>query len=1481
MKSYNAADVAVTLSSFISPKENELGHRVLSLPTSKEACLLDPPSPLSLADVPEHTSNDSSTHAISLTSCVTKGVSYLSVPEDSDKAPFRYMEPKGISSLSDDCLMQQSRTCLGCFIESKESIDAEPGISMKIGDMNKDCDTCSVSDIGIQCMSTGESARYGDQLLSDQLLSFTVHKSRTTDKRDVEKSDSESEDITQKHYYEGLLLDKCNGEEALLSNPSQDWAYFESFISESKIELLDLCSKNELSVNLFAEEEVDNYMFDDESTLSSDVCSLKIRYESFQDNVREKTNVLQEEAQLSFFPNVISNCTKKEGKASVKINADASQIKSDEIDIWEEDDQSEERAGAQKYGSTVDVKLYTTSKRNHFFETNHSVEDSGDYSDDSCGTDSSYDTVKGNVDSIRYLSRQNVNCSGQLNYALRAKRKVRYSDDYLYDVDSIESEKISGKKEWPVDGPKKEDDDEWCPRKRRKSARRGPPVIIKYIIINRFKGQKDMRVKVSKIDATQTSVSLTAEALGRYEKLAPLKEFWCQKQSKHLLSAPTERRKRLHLSSTVSNVFLSHPAKRKSKQIANRHRARRVRLELGPNKQIACSFDPVGTQRLTCADGEEVEFLNAQTVAIEIPSCANGLCSTNITSGTATMRSKSQGKFDNRMKEKGRLKRLKLKAEGKLKNTSKKIKMIGNDDIETMTNASEVDSAVAQQNSSGVLLTNAIHCVPDNPHLSKSCQAKAAAKNSTFSPATCSSDKPVPSANTASTVQVIPGGYLQTLLDASDSISHTGLSYFPHHSVIASKPQNHFNPSTLAQSCVMSPPSESEQQQSPLYQEGKQSFEKLWHAKQEYSVIGRTPTILSTSMVGVASLSPESTNLPRTVDDNYQQIEIHSDELVLSKNYSHNQPLQSNTSYQSCIIEDGDGNFQLHRDSVAPDDTRLISFDSVGTLSASTNNFSSLSLKSCENDGEDDMSDDFLAHCSPKLVIQQSVDEVAPLKESTDLLDISNFTPDRFRQVTLTEISPPITPDLSPEIVGPEVKTSGKPKDFQDHAQTMLGDPNEMKWATASQAHDQSTETFILNNHQFQFHTFNNEDTIEMTETSPFEKQAGMLKLNNSNRGQKAKKRNTSSKHVGPNQSSVPKGAKKPRKPKAAKSTEKTQNKSNSRQNAGTSKNSKKSINATHAKRSDQMQLPTANGKSLDVLVNKTSISPCVQLLNESLPHRSPAAVRGRKQNGGGSTWPLSKRASAGWSGQTVANSNNLLVDDQREFEEPSNILSNIASGMAEVQRFMMASIEPIWNPGGHNIASGPCQSLEVNSLKWKTLNILGGTVSESKKKLNSSLPAKNRRATAKALSNKNPAKSTVPHIAAPTGPNNEFHFSSGMRGGIFDRSSDTSSIPASNGPIHKKMYRHKATLKLSGDEKSKVKRAEREQQHKNSPVTASLEKLSNIMASPLKHLQLNVDYGTSIITKTLTTNKFSTGSSLPKMLTSSAWQHASSLWGV
>uniref|UniRef100_A0ACB8G7I4 Uncharacterized protein n=1 Tax=Sphaerodactylus townsendi TaxID=933632 RepID=A0ACB8G7I4_9SAUR len=54
---------------------------------------------------------------------------------------------------------------------------------------------------------------------------------------------------------------------------------------------------------------------------------------------------------------------------------------------------------------------------------------------------------------------------------------------------------------------------------------------------------------------------------------------------------------------------------------------------------------------------------------------------------------------------------------------------------------------------------------------------------------------------------------------------------------------------------------------------------------------------------------------------------------------------------------------------------------------------------------------------------------------------------------------------------------------------------------------------------------------------------------------------------------------------------------------------------------------------------------------------------------------------------------------------------------MADVREAMMASIEPLWGPVGHNNVSDLFRSPESNSLKLKTLKILAGTSQESKKK--------------------------------------------------------------------------------------------------------------------------------------------------------------------
>ncbi|XP_023672237.1 neurite extension and migration factor isoform X2 [Paramormyrops kingsleyae] len=1364
LKPYAAAHAAIhfPFSAGVSSTQKGSADCQRATLSTKDPCTLNPSSPLSLTEVPEPAADESSTHAISLTSCVTKGVSPWSLPEDCDKTPFTMMEPGGISTLTEDCLMQPSRTCLGCFMESKDGADAEPGISLKMGDVNREYDGCSMSDMGMHAIMPSEACQYGDQLLSDQLLGFPVHKAQATERRDVEKSESDSEDPASKNLYEGLLLDKCNGEEALLSNTGQDWGYFESFISESKMELLDLCSKNELSVNLFSEEDVDNYMFDDDdddSTLSSDVCSLKIRYESFQDNMREKTNVLQEETQFSFFPSVLVNCTKKDGGV-IKKNVEGLQLKGDEMHPVGTDRKGDKNVCPTN--GTPDG----SPKRSYIFDFNNSTEDSGEYSDDSSCTGSSSDTLREAKGRSCFFSREKSCSSSQLNYRLRAKRKVRYSEDYLYDVDSIENEKNVEKREKLPVGPKEEEDDDWCPKKRRKSSRKEPPVIIKYIIINRFKGEKHMLVKLGKIDPAVLTVNLTEDAMNQYEKLAPLKSFWQKRQQ------DMEERRRLvvrdkhHFRLNGRNrSFSLSPTKRKYK-IANRLRIQRIQaVEQLPSKQGGSTEDDA--------------TVTGVPLTIATSSRASTIAANDITH-TSTPNSRSQERDDKRIGNKV-VRIRKFKSEARLR--SKKMKDMEED--RSMTDRAEICAVLQNQDSVRSVKDEAMDSAASSPHLCENHTANAS-KKSTFVSATCSPDKTTPSVNVATSVPVVPGGYLQTLLDASDTSSSTGISFFPQqpprqYPVGLSQEEKQFTSLQLAQSCVLSPPSESELQQSPQNCQIEPNFTHMWHSQLGPSQAPFAPDIPETPIMPNSFSGP----LPVPMADNlsvsgYSQLNLDSNRLLYEKNYLPEQPLPSDGDYQACQAPCGEGHLQLQRGTLNTDNGRLISFDSVGSLSATSSNYSSLSLKSCEKDGEDDMNDNFLAHCSPKLVIQQSVDAITPLRESTDLLDISNFTPDKFRHSSLSEMSPPDTPNLSPQVMGPEMKGGGVAKTYQEAREMTLGGTSEMKWdcnLIPQQEHQAATLT--ANSHQFQFHTFNDDDGMGLIEKDAsvgnFDEQGNQIV--NCAKGPRSKKKITSKQIAGQGSFPEQKGTKKTKAPKTAKAEKSKAPRQNSR--------------------SPKKLKTPPDGKTSKGQAGGSRLPPRARNLIDNM------GASGGNLMGVSGDWPLVKDPSTGWSDR-----NNLLDDDQREFEEPSNILSNIASGMAEVQRFMMASIEPLWSP-----ASGACQPPEANSLKLKTLKILAGTTPDSKRKGAASPGVtKGRKSTGKA--GKNQSKFNASHPFFP-------QLALGCN--MFDK--PTLGTPSTNGPAHKKMYRHKTSAKFPRVENSKGKRAERDPS-KDLALMASYEKL-------------------------------------------------------
>lgn len=1229
------------------------------------------------------------------------------------------IEPASIPGLTQDCLTQQSPTCPGCFIETKDLSNVEASINLKMADMTRDYTTCPISDINIQCMSTSETVSYGEALLSDQLLSFPVPKTQLVEKKDTEKIDLD--DSASKNLYEGLLLDKCNGDDGLLTSPNQDWGYFESFISESKMELLDLCSKNELSVNLFSEEDVGNYMFDDDddSTLSSDVCSLKIRYESFQDNMREKTNVLQEETQFNFFPSVLVNCTKKES-SGVKRVVDDLPPKSEELGFQNDSKGDENDCSIEQ---TPDYN----PKMNYFIDSSNSAEDSGEYSDDSSSTISSLDTFQDNRPK-NLFSRKNASCSNHLNYGLRAKRKVRYSDDYLYYVESTDGERNIEKREKLPIGPKQEEDLDWCPKKRRKYSRKDPPVIIKYIIVNRFKGDKCMAVKLGRIESADTTISLNEDKINKYEKLAPLKDFWQEKQR--------EREEQLKLAAggkhnSHHHAFSSSPSKRKYK-LANRLRIQRIHtVEQSPNTQGPFASDP--RQEVSSTD-ETASMGMPLTIAT---SCASTLDPNDIIH-TATRKSRSQEREEGRIGNK--IFRIqKFRSEARLR--SKKMRDLV-ENSESVTDLTEVCSLQKNMDAVGGAEDKNVSPAAHSPHLCESQTANASEKFA-FVNTTCSPNKERSSENMAASVSVIPGGYLQTLLDASDSSGSTGIQFFPqqtHHSLDLSLEKQQFTSIQLAQSCVLSPPSESELQQSP---QNCPTLTQMWHPQlgpnQQFGAADIVESAIQPNSFTGEMAMPMSESL--TVSG-YSQLSLESNRMLYEKNYMPEQPLPPDAEFQAC-----QGQPQFQRATLHTDNGRLISFDSVGSLSATSSNYSSLSLKSCEKDGEDDVNENFLAHCSPKLVIQQSIEAITPLRESTDLLDISNFTPDKFRHTSLSELSPPDTPNLSPQVMGREMKIAGKATDLQDGAK--MSCTKDVEW-NCKMIEQRDLSRYSVDGHEYQLHIFNGEDNLSLgTKEENLADFEGDIM--SAIKGTKAKRKNTNKQTAGQGT----KKSKAPRAPKAEKGKIPRQ----------TSRASKK----------------------LKALLDEKS---------------------GRGQTEG-AAHPLQDSGSEEWTGIVCSESKSQAHDDQREFEEPSNILSNIVSGMAEVQRFMMASVEPIWGP-----AANVCLPSEANSLKLKTLKILAGTSSDPKKKgtCGANGGTKGRKGGTKGGKNQAKLNASLP-----------FFPQLALGCNVFDKPS--LGVPGVNGPAHKKMYRHKTSAKFPRIENLKGTRPERDS-NKDISLMASFEKL-------------------------------------------------------
>ncbi|KAM9440695.1 neurite extension and migration factor [Clarias gariepinus] len=1182
---------------------------VLTHCDSTEAPLLSPPTldsssqtaevPFSVTDLHDDSvskatslSSLSSFSSLSSLSSITcsKPVSPWSVPQSCDRPPLSSMDSGG-------------GDCISCLLPKNQSCESVLGLT-------SDFQSCPSSNISMQCLSSATTAgRYGDQVLSDQLLSGPTHTAGVNENAEEGKSMRESEsddDPTSRSIYESL------GEEA------QDWSCLESLISESRMELLDLCSRSELAVNLFCEEDVENYMFqDEESTLGADVCSLKIRYESYPDVAQERTEVpLQDESQLGFFPTL--PCSRTESLQ-------------DKLD----------QSGEDK------VEDPTTPNSNFLFDLSNSPEDSGEFSDDSYCTGSSPDTWQAQQPHGQ-LSRENSSSSSQLSYRLRAKRKVAFREDYLYDVDSIESERNAEKRKKLSVGPKKEWDDDWCPKKRRRSCRKEPPVVIKYIIINRFKGEKHMQVKLSRVDPSVTMVNLSPDTLLHYEKLAPLKAYWQQKEK--------EQQEQNSLATPDKTKRLNGCKRPPSTTPKRKQRSTRLRIQRVPAVETPI---PSHTAAALCNNQHEMADSVKSTEDLQTAATRDALdkVETGKTTHPARAKSRTQEREERRKLDKT-VKLKKFKSEARLR-------------------AKKLQEAQKEENPTASELTALSSCLPEN--LSDSLESNLLTNETSVEKCTLTPTAP----GTNENVDLMPGGYLQTLLEASDSSSNANVTYFS-----TDQQQTGLlpvsSPLQPVQTCVLSPPSESELPHSPQSlshiphhpsfpetDRPEQTYPVNWPSQPTVEQLSFSPDIPTQSPVmpsGFPRPMPVLAGDGTTVTG-YSQVPLGTcrmafDEPLLPEPHSDTDYGRSPVGSR---VENGMG--------------RLVSFNSLGSLSAASSNYSSLSLRDGEREREEEMSeisDGFLSHCSPQLVLQQSLEEITPLRESTDLLDISNFTPDKFRHSSLSEMSPPDTPSPSPQLLG----NCGKGGGFLE------GTGANVRWSCSTVP--QVEQDAPQNTSQLQ--TFQEEDDEEGLQGLKKSKKKG------GKNGQSTKKTKT---------------------PKAAKG--------------------------------ERVKLPKQGSHSAKKI--KALIEGKAGKVERKIDSGAPSPTPSLNMIGPQGDWP---------------NTGALSDDDQGEFQEPSNILSNIVSGMAEVQRFMRASVEPLW---------GPCLSPGQHALQSQTLKILGSSA-DLKKRGSASGASKGKKGTGR--DGKTSSKLLAPGFFPPIG---------------------LDCLPLPHRPAHKKMYRHKSTTKFARDE--------------------------------------------------------------------------------
>ncbi|XP_025040532.2 DNA polymerase zeta catalytic subunit isoform X2 [Pelodiscus sinensis] len=265
---------------------------------------------------------------------------------------------------------------------------------------------------------------------------------------------------------------------------------------------------------------------DEEGSLNK----LKIRYEEFQEHKTEKPSLSQQAAHYMFFPSVVlSNCLNRPQKLAPVT-----------YKLQQSNRQSRLKLNKKKLGLSNHQE---PSGVNDIASMNESCYTQ----DDACSNiPDKYSALPSDLVQVPHgafenkMPTNNANCidyqfrDGSLEteqsfglcgnkYTLRTKRKVNYETEDSESSFVMHNSKNSLPQ--PIESGESLDGSQKS-RKRRKLSKKLPPVIIKYIIINRFRGRKNMLVKIGKIDSSEEQVILTEEKMNQYKKLAPLKDFW-------------------------------------------------------------------------------------------------------------------------------------------------------------------------------------------------------------------------------------------------------------------------------------------------------------------------------------------------------------------------------------------------------------------------------------------------------------------------------------------------------------------------------------------------------------------------------------------------------------------------------------------------------------------------------------------------------------------------------------------------------------------------------------------------------------------------------------------------------------------------------------------------------------------------------------------------------------------------------------------